>query len=130
MPQWYQIIECAFYSPSSQKYDVGSPLTGWPLRLRRWLRILFTGLVAAPRPKVTDPPPEGEWPMVSVPPEASAIRRTMSRPRPVEPPVELPRSVGSVLPNPGPLSATTNHAPPAARGLSRMVRAEPSGVCA
>jgi hypothetical protein len=68
--------------------------------------------------------------MISVPPDASAMRRAMSRPSPVEPPLDWPRRVGSASPKPGPSSATTSQAPPAARRLSLTAKATPSGVCA
>ena len=68
--------------------------------------------------------------MVSVPPEVSATRRAMSRPRPVDPPLDRPRRVGSASPKPGPSSAITSQAPPPARRLSRTAKPAPSGVCA
>jgi hypothetical protein len=68
--------------------------------------------------------------MMSVPPEDSAMRRAMSKPRPVEPMLERPRSVGSDGGKPGPSSATTSHAPPGSRWLSRIAQPTPSGVCA
>ena len=75
------------YSPSAQKYDTGS---GSPFRVRRWRRAPSGGAAAGPSPTVTDPPPETERPRVSVPPEDSAIRRAMSRPSPVDPPLDRP----------------------------------------
>ena len=44
-----------------------------------------------PSPMVTAPPPCGDRPRVSVPPELSAMRRAMSRPGPVEPPLDSVR---------------------------------------
>src|SRR5262250_568968 len=121
------------YSPSAQKYDTGSAVVAAPggpagggrrsgspgglFLVRRCRRAASAGPATGPRPTVTEPPPETERPMVSVPPEDSAIRRAMSRPRPVDPPLERPRSVESALRKPGPSSATTSHAPPAARRL-------------
>ena len=46
------------------------------------------GPAAAPSPSVTEPPPEEDRPMISIPPEASATRRAMLRPRPVDPPLD------------------------------------------
>ena len=58
------------------------------------------------------------------------MRRAMSRPSPVEPPVDMPRRAASGSANPGPSSETTSHAPPLARRLTRTANARPSGVCA
>ena len=59
-----------------------------PSRCRRCRRDSSGGPPAAPSPSVTEPPPEEDRPMISVPPEASATRRAMLRPRPVDPPLD------------------------------------------
>jgi hypothetical protein len=59
-----------------------------PSRCRRCRRDSSGGPAAAPSPSVTAPPPEEDRPMISVPPEASATRRAMLRPRPVDPPLD------------------------------------------
>ena len=59
--------------------------------------------LGGPSPTVTTPPPEADRPMISIPPEDSAIRRAISRPRPVDPILDRPRSVGSACGKPGPL---------------------------
>ena len=84
---------------------------------------------------MTWPPPPGLAPTVSDPPEASAARRPMSRPRPVEPPPLAPRRTGSPAPKPtpkpGPESATHTRAPPPLAGPPAKVNRDPCplGVC-
>jgi hypothetical protein len=82
-----------------------------------------------PSPMVTAPPPCGDRPRVSVPPELSAMRRAMSRPSPVEPALDSPRCAGSGCEN----QARCRRQPPthrpryAARPGPRMPSPPPCG---
>ena len=99
-------------------------------RPRRCRRPGPSAPAGGPKPAVTQPPPAADLPTVSDPPDASAMRRAMSRPRPVDPALDRPRWAASGSPKPGPASDTTSQAPPRARRLTRTVQAAPSGVCA
>ena len=72
---------------------------------------------AGPRSTVTARPPVADRPSARPPPACSAVRRAMSRPRPVEPPPLAPRRRTSASGgSPGPASATSEPGPAARPG--------------
>jgi hypothetical protein len=72
--------------------------------------------------------PAAEELIRSAPPDASAVRRAMSSPRPVEPAPLRPRSIAASG-RPGPVSETETSAPPPGRGRTVTRNGVPSGVC-
>ncbi len=102
----------------------GALATAFPASPRCWCADQAGG----PSSSTTSVPSPPSTP--AVPPEASAVRRAMSRPSPVEPRPETPRSTAAVACTPGPRSATARRAPPPGRAATATENGVPGGVCA